>query len=265
MAVDPFWAALAVRMVVTAAIVVAASLAVERAGPSVGGLVATLPVSVGPAYAFLAMDHGPAFIAETALAGLVSLPATAAFLVVYVAIAPHARMVPSLAAAIATWFATLALLNVVRWSVSAAFLTGLAANLAGLAIMRPWRRAARSGGAGPKLRAMAVRALAVLCLVAAVTAAGRLSGPHAAGLASLFPIVFTSLIALLHDRIGGTATAATSAHAIAGMIGYGFGFALLNLSAVPLGSAVSLLLSLGAIVGWNGLLLALGRRLGRQA
>src|SRR6266849_7146642 len=59
---------LALRMAITAAFVVTASVITERSGPVIGALVATLPISAGPSYVFLARDHDAAFIAEAALA-----------------------------------------------------------------------------------------------------------------------------------------------------------------------------------------------------
>ncbi len=61
---------LIVKMAVTAGFVVAATVTAERAGPVVGGLVATLPIGAGPVYVFLAMDHDPHFIAQSAVASL---------------------------------------------------------------------------------------------------------------------------------------------------------------------------------------------------
>src|SRR5262245_47338184 len=69
---------LAVRMAIAAGFVVSASVIAERSGPAIGALVATLPISAGPAYAFLALDHDAAFIAQGALA---SLPINAATIV----------------------------------------------------------------------------------------------------------------------------------------------------------------------------------------
>src|SRR5216110_1947739 len=66
---------LALRMAVTAAFVVSASVITERSGPVIGALIATLPISAGPSYVFLALDHDAAFVAEGALA---SLPINAA-------------------------------------------------------------------------------------------------------------------------------------------------------------------------------------------
>lgn len=48
-----FWLPLALKLVLTAGIVVTASVVVERAG----ALVVTLPVTVWPAYVFLSLDH----------------------------------------------------------------------------------------------------------------------------------------------------------------------------------------------------------------
>src|ERR1051325_6861373 len=70
-----FLLSLILRMAVAAAFVVIASMIAERSGPAIGALVATLPVSGGPSYVFLAMDHNDAFIAQSALA---SVPMNAA-------------------------------------------------------------------------------------------------------------------------------------------------------------------------------------------
>ena len=70
-----FLLTLALRMAITAAFVVTASIITERSGPVIGALMATLPISAGPSYVFLALDHDAAFIAEGALA---SLPINAA-------------------------------------------------------------------------------------------------------------------------------------------------------------------------------------------
>src|SRR5260221_79129 len=79
-----FLLSLALRMAVSAAFVVAASIVTERSGPAFGALVATLPVSAGPSYIFLALDHDAAFVAQSALA---SLPMNAATVLMILAIA----------------------------------------------------------------------------------------------------------------------------------------------------------------------------------
>ena len=49
-----FWVALVTKMAITALFVSAATIIAERLGATVGALVATLPVSAGPVYVFLA-------------------------------------------------------------------------------------------------------------------------------------------------------------------------------------------------------------------
>ena len=52
-----FLLTLGLRMAITAAFVVTASVITERSGPVIGALVATLPISAGPSYVFLALDR----------------------------------------------------------------------------------------------------------------------------------------------------------------------------------------------------------------
>ena len=57
-----FWLSLLLKMAVTAGFVVGAAMVTERVGPTIGALVATLPIAAGPAYVFLALDHDSEFI-----------------------------------------------------------------------------------------------------------------------------------------------------------------------------------------------------------
>jgi uncharacterized membrane protein len=98
-----FWLALIVKMAITAAFVIGATIAAERSGPLVGGLIATLPISAGPAYLFLALDHDSSFIAESALKSFITNPAIAAFAVTYALLARRQSLFVSLSAAFAVW------------------------------------------------------------------------------------------------------------------------------------------------------------------
>ncbi len=114
-----FWAALLAKMLASAGIVVLASLAVERTGPLVGAMIATLPVSAGPAYLFLALDHDAAFLRDSAVASLPAIAATALFIAAYAVLARRHGVALALAAALAVWL------------VSALVLTRLGLGLAG--------------------------------------------------------------------------------------------------------------------------------------
>jgi hypothetical protein len=101
---------LAVKMAISAGLVVAAAAIAERAGPLLGALVATLPISAGPAYVFVSLDHGPAFIAASALASLVMNAATTLLALTYVLLAQRRGRL-RLAAALGVWLAVALLLR----------------------------------------------------------------------------------------------------------------------------------------------------------
>ena len=94
---------LALRMAIAAAFVVSASVITERSGPVIGALVATLPISAGPSYAFLALDHDGAFIAEGALASLPINAATIFLGLTYVVLAQRRSALVSAGSAVVVW------------------------------------------------------------------------------------------------------------------------------------------------------------------
>src|SRR5215472_7767678 len=111
-----FWFELALKMVVTALFVSAATIIAERLGPTVGALVATLPVSAGPVYVFLALEHDTAFISASAVASLALNAATAIYLTIYVLLAQHHTIWISSSLAFAVWLVATLPLSLVHWA-----------------------------------------------------------------------------------------------------------------------------------------------------
>src|SRR5438093_11312648 len=124
---------LALRMAITAAFVVTASIVTERSGPVIGALIATLPISAGPSYVFLALDHDAAFIAEGALASLPINAATIFLGLTYVLLAQRRGALVSASAAITVWIALASIVRLFHWSL----LSGLIANAIAFAICVP--------------------------------------------------------------------------------------------------------------------------------
>ena len=73
--------AFALKLATTALVVLLATLAAERAGPFVGALIVALPISAGPAYVIVAMEHDAAFVAASAHASLTLNAAMGPFVV----------------------------------------------------------------------------------------------------------------------------------------------------------------------------------------
>lgn len=98
---------------------------------------------------------------------------------------------------------------------------------------------------------MPVRAIAVSALVAVVGLLSARVGPDWSGMLAAFPIVLTSMTALLQPRIGGPAMAAVIANMSAGLMGFVLALGLVHATAEPLGSAWSLVAGLVFSTLWN--------------
>src|ERR1700749_4373974 len=100
-----YFLALASRMAVAAAFVVSASFITEHSGPVIGALVATLPISAGPSYVFLALDHDSAFIPQGAVSSLPINAATIFLGLTYTLLAQRNSLLISYGAAALVWIA----------------------------------------------------------------------------------------------------------------------------------------------------------------
>ncbi|HSE05221.1 MAG TPA: hypothetical protein VLK35_13795, partial [Methylomirabilota bacterium] len=74
---------LTLKLVLTPALIGAATLAGRRWGQSVGGWLVGLPLTTGPVAFFIALDQGEHFAAAAALGSLAGAAAEAAFCVAY--------------------------------------------------------------------------------------------------------------------------------------------------------------------------------------
>ena len=254
-----FLLTLLLRMAITAAFVVTASVITERSGPVIGALVATLPISAGPSYVFLALDHDADFIAEGALASLPINAATILLGLTYVVLAQRHNALVSCLGAVAVWIALASIIRSVSWTLAG----GLIANAIAFAICVPLLRRFRHVKMPLITRRwydIPLRAALVATLVAIVVTLSNTIGPRASGVLALFPAVFSSLILILMPRIGGPATAALLANGQWGLIGFGMAIVVLHLTALPLGSPAALSLALATCVAWNLGLWFYGRR-----
>lgn len=250
----PDWLLLAAKIAVAVTIVAAASRATERAGPFVGSMIATLPVSTGPVYVFLAMDHGATFVSESARMSLAGTSGIVAFVAAYALAAQRFATLASLALATLAWFAVALALQAREWSFAEACL--LYAGSFVLAI-RGLRRFAVAIEAPPVPRArydLALRALLVAAVVVATTFASHAFGLAAAGVLAIYPVVFTCSVLILQPRCGGRFTASVMVYGLKGLLGFGVALAVLHLAAARMSAAAALLLALAVAVGWNAAL-----------
>jgi len=250
-----FWYELALKMVMTATIVVAASVAVERSGAFIGALIAALPTAAGAAYIILAIEHPPAFIAMSAVGSLAANAAVAIFALSYAALAQRHGIVLSITVATLVWFGAAAGLRLVDWTA----LSALALNAVVFAVTIPasarYRNAAVPRESLKRTRYdIPMRAATAALVVAVVTTASNSIGSFASGMFAVFPIVMGSFVVILHPRIGGKAAAAVLAHAQPPLVGLGLGFLGVHTLAEPIGVWWSYAAGLAITMAWSGVL-----------
>ena len=251
----------------TAAVVVSASALAEAFGPLWGALIATLPVSSGPAYVFLALQHDAGFVAACALSSYATNAATGVYLVLYARLARTRSLVISLGSALFGWFAVALLALQIEWTPWTATLLNLIVYTAAYWLLKDVFQATITPLPVKAARwfDLPARAVAVAGFVTFVVLASNALGPEATGIAAVFPITFTSLLIILNPRIGGPTTALLAANAVQAMIGFGLMLLVLHLTFEPWGAIASLLTALAVSLAWSVGMLATKGRLKRRS
>ena len=245
-----FWLSIGLKLVLTAGIVVSASVVVERAGPLVGALVVTLPVTVWPAYVFLAMDHDAIYLFSSAEAGLAVNAASGVFMLIYLMLAQKRGLAVSLGVAVGSWIFLAQVVRSLNWTLYSAGLLNLL--VFAICITLSWRY---RGVTAPRMTRqwyeLPLRTALVCALMAAVLLLSHWGGAEVTGMVAVYPISTTCTMLILHARIGGRASAAVISNGLWGIFGIGIGLfgmaSTVKSSGIPL--ALGLLLAIP--VTWN--------------
>jgi hypothetical protein len=249
------WTAVAAKMALTAAVVVFAIMIAERLGAFVGALIATLPISAGPSFVFLSMDHPATFIAQSALHGIVINCANAVYMAMYAVLAQRRGLVVSVALPVAAWLTIGTLLIQLDWNLAAALAAAIVTCMVCIFYTRDFRNAPM-----PLVRRrwydIPIRAFLVAALVGAVITLSFSLGPGRTGALAAAPIVMTSIMVLMHWRMGGRAAAAVIANSLPGLGALLTFLLAINLTAVPLGTPAALVLGFAVSIAWNVMLYA---------
>jgi hypothetical protein len=251
---------LIVKMAVTAGFVLAATVTAERAGPLVGGLVATLPLGAGPVYVFLALDHDTHFIAQSAVASLAINAVNVIFALIYALLAQKHSVGASLGGAFVVWLVLALAVHSIEWSYGAALLLNIVVVTPSVWLARPLRHI-RMPVFHARWSDLTLRAALVALLVGVTVTFSFQLGSIGSGILAVFPVILISIMYILHSRVGGKPAAAVLANAPLGLIGFAGACTMLHFTAEPFGNAIGLALALATSVGWS-LLVLLARRRG---
>ena len=251
---------LILKLVLAPLLVVGSSLAGRRWGPSVTGMLVTLPIVAGPILFITYLEHGQRFVARAASASLLGLVSLALFAVVFARLA-RTRAWP--ATLLTGWLACLAC-DLVLSATGLPALAGLGLALAatGLAVRAgsrtpvpqpatqpaptaPSTQPAAQPPAQPPAQPSAAprppwwdlpaRAAVTAVLVLALTSAAAHLGPALTGVLAPFPIG-TSVVAVFALAQGGAPTAnATLTGVLRGLPGFAVFCFLVAALAEPMG------------------------------
>jgi hypothetical protein len=251
---------LALKLVLTPALIVAASLAGRRWGASVGGWLIGIPFTSGPIAFFLALDQRRTFAAAAAAGIMAGAVSQAAFCVVFAWVARRAGWHASLAAAVIAFAAATAALrsfevspigfaavNVIALIVSLLLIPAVTSRRIGPAVFPRWDLPARM--------------LVATAFVVALTAAAPLLGPRLAGLLAPFPIYGSVLAVFAHRMEGRDAAVAVVRGLVLGLFAF-TGFFLAVTLLLPHGLAIAFATAIAVALAVEGLALVAGKRLG---
>jgi uncharacterized membrane protein (GlpM family) len=255
-----FWYGLLLKMVMTAGIVVAASVVVERSGPFIGALIASLPTAGGAAFIILAIEHPPGFVAASTIGSMVSNAICAFFALSFAALAQRRSLLVSLGGAYAVWLVLAALSRPVDWTMPTAVLLNTLAYPVTIYAGRRFRAEGVRTRVTNTAYDLIWRAGVVTLCVIVVTAASSSIGSFASGMFAFFPVAMGSFFLILFSRLGGPAAASVAAHVQAPMVGLGLGLLAVHYLAEPIGVWWSYLAGLSVGVSWNGMLWLLRNR-----
>jgi len=240
------------KAILTALIVVLASVVGRFADAFWGALVACFPVSVGPAYVFLALQHGDAFIQMSALSGVVANAATAIFLIVYARNAVRSIWL-NLGLAALSWAVCVLLLSLFEWTAVSAILLNLIVYVFGFWTTRKISRLTKvqETNSESNFVELFIQATSIALLVSFLILVSSIVGAKTTGMIAMFPVSLSGLILITRQSLGKATTATMATTALKAMLGYAFALAVLHLSIPFFGLSIALALALLVFGSWS--------------
>jgi hypothetical protein len=235
---------LALKLTLTPAVVTAGTLAARRFGPAIGGWLIGLPVTAGPVVLFLALANGSHFAGHVAVGLVAGVAAQAAFTVGYAAACRRSARWPVALGVGSVSFAIVGLpLVEAKLGLAVVAACALAALTLGLLYLPSDRIPPSTARPRHDLLVRIVLATGVLLLI--TTFATNL-GPGLSGLATVYPLLSTTLAVFTHRTDGAAAALAVYRGLLVGLfalMGFACTIALL-ITHVSLGVAYALAIAL---------------------
>ena len=194
MTFDPFWLKVALSFVFAAIIVVLATVAGERAGTKVGGIIGTMPTTIIPALYFIGLTNSPTFVAEVTVTIPATMGANALFLIIfYKAASWNVRLAPFIS--LGVWsvvVAPLMLLDFMSIYISIVIFAMLVTFTWYMFEHRTRLSSMKVGKMRYPPLVLASRGLLAGTIISLAVVLAQYTGPYVGGIISVFPAIFFS-------------------------------------------------------------------------
>jgi len=193
---DVLW----LKLLLVPSLMAAVTLAGRRWGPAVAGVLVGLPLTSAPVVFLLALEHGTAFAAQSAVGVLVGLVPLGSFYLAYGLLAQRARWPACAAAGWCAYLVAAVALRAAAPSPLTAFL-GAVAFLAVVVVLLPRGAPGRPAARAPSWD-IPFRMVTATAVVIALTALAHTLGPRLSGLLAPFPVT-GAVLSIFTQRLDG--------------------------------------------------------------
>jgi hypothetical protein len=251
---------LLLKLILTPALIGAASLAGRRWGHSVSGWLIALPLTTGPITFFLALTHGPSFAATAATGTVTGGLSQAVFVLTYARLAPRLKWLPTLAAACVAFALVTALLNQFTLSLVPIYVAVLLSFVIALQLLPRRSTSALMTETLPSRWDIPMRISIATVFVVLITGIAPNLGPRLTGLVAPFPLFTATLAAFAHHQYGSDAVVSVLRGLLMGLFSFASFFFTLALLLEGAGIAIAFTTAILVVLVFQGIALWLLRR-----
>lgn len=259
---SPLPPTLFLKVLVTPALITAATLVGRRWGEAMSGWLVGLPLTSGPVIFFLALEQGNHFASATALGVILGITSQAVFALAYVWLGRTLGWALRVVAGTGAFAAATLVFELVRFPAVTEPYFVFVSLVAAIVVMPHGRNETRPPPAPPG--DLPLRIVVATGLVLGLTTIAPVLGAHLSGLILPFPL-YAAILAVFAQRLGGT-SAATSVWRglLFGLFSFLAFFTVVAAAIVPLGIGPAFLLAILAAIVTQAATLVLLRLPERQ-
>jgi hypothetical protein len=235
---------LLLKLVVTPALIAAATMVGRRWGHALSGWLVGLPLTSGPVVFFLALDQGRQFAAEASLGVILGVASQAAFALAYARIGPPAGWPIRVLAGTGAFGAATVAFQILRMPAAVEPLFVVAC--LGVAIQLMPRIQEAHDVVPPAPGDLPLRVILATVLVVGLTTIAPYLGSYLSGLLSPFPL-YAAILAVFAHRAAGLAAATAVWHGLlVGLFSFLAFFTVLAATLVSFGIGLAFVLAIFA-------------------